>query len=118
MPHSLKLPPYFTEYEDGKHRRYNLLFTVNGGAFAIAKILSGSEDGHVLGSLSLYQLAIGMILFTAIMVADIFQFGYNLRSTVPKDPAEPTTELFGRRGQIVLVLIGALICSGWALSVV
>ena len=27
-------------YENGKHRRYSLLFSVNGGAFAIAKILA------------------------------------------------------------------------------
>jgi hypothetical protein len=30
--------PDFRAYEDGKHRRYELLFAVNGGAFAIAKL--------------------------------------------------------------------------------
>jgi hypothetical protein len=28
-------------YENGKHRRYSLLFSVNGGAFAIAKLVCG-----------------------------------------------------------------------------
>ena len=29
----------FDTYEVGKHRRYSLLFAVNGGAFAVAKLL-------------------------------------------------------------------------------
>ena len=57
-------------YEDGKHRRYSLLFAVNGGAFAVAKLLTGEpgKSGVVLGGLTLQQLAFGMILFTAIIL--------------------------------------------------
>jgi hypothetical protein len=40
MTEGRKLPAYFREYEDGKHRRYILLFAVNGGAFAIANLFS------------------------------------------------------------------------------
>jgi len=29
-------PKLFELYENGKHRRYSLLFSINGGAFAIA----------------------------------------------------------------------------------
>jgi hypothetical protein len=93
-------------YENGKHRRYALMFSVNGGAFAVARIIGGPDK--VLGGLSLRELSIGMTLFTAVMVWDIFEFGR--RSRKP-----PIPEVFGRAGKAVLLLIGALICSGWLL---
>lgn len=93
-------------YENGKHRRYNLLFSVNGGAFAIAKILAG--QGNVLGGLSLKQLSIGMVLFTVVMVCDIFEFGRRNRK-------EPIPNVFNRVGKAVLLLLGVFICAGWLL---
>jgi len=93
-------------YENGKHRRYGLLFSVNGGAFAIAKILAG--QGNVLGGLSLKQLSIGMALFTVVMVWDIFEFGRRSKK-------EPIPDVFSPAGKIVLLVIGALICIGWLL---
>ena len=93
-------------YENGKHRRYGLLFSVNGGAFAIAKILAG--QGNVLGGLSLRQLSVGMVIFTVVMVWDIFEFGRRSRK-------EPIPSVFGRVGKAVLLLLGALICAGWIL---
>jgi purine-cytosine permease-like protein len=98
-------------YETGKHRRYGLLFSVNGGAFAIAKLLAG-EAGQapvVLGHLTLPQLAVGMTLFTIVMVADTFMFGEKIR----------TTELrgaFGWQGKLVLLVLGFLLCAGWLLA--
>ena len=101
----------FDLYETGKHRRYGLLFSVNGGAFAIAKLLAGEpgNDPVVLGHLTLPQLAIGMALFTVVMVADIFMFGEKMR----------TNELpgaFGWQGKLVLFLLGFLLCAGWLLA--
>lgn len=93
-------------YENGKHRRYSLLFSVNGGAFAVAKILAG--QGNVLGGLSLKQLSIGMVLFTMIMVWDIFEFGRRNRK-------EPIPNVFNPAGKAVLLLLGVLICVGWLL---
>ena len=93
-------------YENGKHRRYNLLFSVNGGAFAIAKILAG--QGNVLGGLSLKQLSIGMVLFTVVMAWDIFEFGRRNRR-------EPIPNVFNPVGKAVLLLLGVLICAGWLL---
>ena len=93
-------------YENGKHRRYSLLFSVNGGAFAVAKLL-GSQ-GNVLGGLSLKELSIGMTLFTMVMVWDIFEFGRRSRK-------EPIPNVFGNAGRAVLLLLGALICAGWLL---
>jgi hypothetical protein len=104
----------YTLYEAGKKRRYDLLFAVNGGAFAIAKFLESGGDkplassGYkVLGSLTLLHLVIGMILFTILMCFDIFKFGENIRDRYLYGA------VFGRPGQIVLVLLGALICLGW-----
>jgi hypothetical protein len=94
-------------YENGKHRRYGLLFAVNGGAFAIAKLLIGEsgKPGIVLGNLTLQELAIGMAIFTAFMVWDIYVFGDNMRRTyVPK--------AFQWQGKTVLVVLGALQFTG------
>src|SRR5262245_11741735 len=98
----------FKSYEDGKHRRYNLLFAVNGGAFAIAKLFAEKDAAVVLGNLSLRHLSLGMILFTIVMVVDIFIFGAKMRATYLPD-------VFGWQGKVVLVLLGILICAGWFL---
>jgi purine-cytosine permease-like protein len=94
-------------YENGKHRRYGLLFTVNGGAFAVAKIFT-EQCTNVLGGLSLKNLSVGMILFTLVMGWDIYEFGKQSRK-------EPTPEVFGGVGKAVLLLLVALICAGWLL---
>jgi hypothetical protein len=69
----------FELYENGKHRRYGLLFSVNGGAFAVAKLLTEGSNKAALGGLSLSQLALGMILFTVVMTGDIYAFGEKMR---------------------------------------
>jgi hypothetical protein len=107
-PEEKKVPESFKSYEAGKHRRYNLLFAVNGGAFAIAKLFGEENAAAVLGNLSLRHLSLGMILFTIVMVVDIFMFGEKMRTTyLPGDFSWP--------GKIVLVLLGLLICAGWFL---
>ena len=98
----------FKAYEDGKHRRYELMFAVNGGAFAIAKIFADKDAAVVLRHLSVRELSVGMILFTVVMVADIFSFGLKMRNTY-------LPSAFGWQGKTVLVLIGALLCTGWSL---
>ena len=98
----------FKLYEDGKHRRYSLLFGVNGGAFAVARLFTDAEAVSLLGNLTLGQLAIGMIIFTIVMTADIFVFGEKMRKTYLKDT-------FSEYGKAVLLLIGFLICAGWFL---
>lgn len=59
-------------YIDGKMKRYNLLWAVNGGAFAVARLLPLGGDasavtpaaypGPVLGGLSLGGLAVALIV--------------------------------------------------------
>jgi len=119
MKEHKRLPEYFKDYEDGKHRRYTLLFAVNGGAFAIAKFFSEPKGCQLLGGLFLRHLSLGMILFTVLMVVDIFFFGQNMRSTLPKEAFEPngeTVPMFGTPGKAVLTLVGFLICAGWFLA--
>jgi len=96
----------FELYEQGKHRRYGILFSVNGGAFAVAKLLTGGSGKSGIGELSLSQLSLGMVLFTAVMVWDIFVFGQKMRHNYLDDA-------FGPQGKIVLLLLGALLCVGW-----
>ena len=59
-------------YIDGKMRRYSLLFSVNGGALAIAKLMADESTARLLGRLALWHLAVGAIIFTLVMVVDIW----------------------------------------------
>jgi hypothetical protein len=108
----LTLNDAYKLYEDGKHRRYSLLFSVNGGAFALAKLLTGEPGkvGVVLGKLTLEQLAVGMVAFTAIMVVDIYFFGEKMRREYK------AANFFGPQGKVVLILLGLLVCGGWYLA--
>ena len=100
----------FKIYEDGKHRRYGLLFAVNGGAFAVAKLFADPTAATLLGDLTLSQVVIGMIAFTILMTADIFMFGKKVRENYSPDA-------FGTPGKVVLLLMGFLICAGWYLVI-
>jgi hypothetical protein len=101
------IPEGFKAYEEGKHRRYNPLFAVNGGAFAVTKVFA-QQKAYVLGNLTLHQLGIGMSLFTVVMVLDIFMFGQKMRRNHLPDA-------FGWQGKSVLIGIGLLIALGWIL---
>ncbi len=100
-------------YETGKHRRYGLMFAVNGGAFTVAKLIGeagGAAAGAAelaLGGLTLRALALGLAAFTVAMTVDIWSFGLRMRA---RDPG-----LFGRAGKLVLLAIGGLIAGGWIL---
>jgi hypothetical protein len=113
-------------YIDGKMKRYNLLWAVNGGAFAVARLLppggdatgvttAGDPDavlgGLSLGALALGALALGASLFTVVMCVDIWMFGQMMRAEYFGG-----TTVFGTPGRIVLGLIGALIVVGWLLA--
>jgi hypothetical protein len=108
-------------YIDGKMKRYNLLWAVNGGAFAVARLLprgeqaaaagAAADQGAVLGGLSLGALALGASLFTFVMCADIWMFGQMMR-----DKYFGGTTVFGTPGRFVLGMIGALIVTGWLLA--
>lgn len=106
MPEPLKPKEELDLYENGKNRRYSLLFAVNGGAFAIAKF--ANEGSIYVGGLSNALIALGMVLFTALMVLDIFAFGFWCQRRFAE-------KVFGRIGQIVLGSIGVLICAAWLL---
>jgi hypothetical protein len=104
-----KVPESFKTYEEGKHRRYTLLFAVNGGAFALAKFIADKDSSTAsVGGLKLSYLCYGMALFTIVMSMDIFMFGQKMRRIYLPDA-------FGWQGKIVLMLIGALMCAGWVL---
>ena len=111
MANDLSLKDAFDLYENGKHRRYSLLFSVNGGAFAIAKLLVGAAEkpGVVLGALNLPELSAGMVIFTAVMVADIFVFGQKMQD-------QHLSAAFRWQGKLVLLLLGLLLCAGWLLA--
>ncbi len=101
-------------YIDGKMKRYGLLFSVNGGAFAIAKLLGEAEkaaNATLLGHLKLWHLALGLIIFTLLMVFDIYLWGQMMKEKFLSDLA------FNLPGKCILFALGALIVGGWILVV-
>ena len=92
-------------YLDGKMQRYSLLFSVNGGAFAIGQLL---REGKTTAPLSMPVLAWGAGLFTVIMTADIWLWGADMRH-------KHGPRVFRPVGQAILLLIGALLLAGWFL---
>ena len=100
----------YAVYIDGKMKRYTLLFGVNGGAFAIVQLLT-DQSKQLPGELTLPRLATGAILFTAVMVADIWQWAQLMRRE------EFAGEMaFTNIGKSILLMIGALVISGWILA--
>jgi hypothetical protein len=91
-----------------------LLFAVNGGAFAIAKLLG--EKKLDLGKLHFPQVAAGMILFTFVMVFDIYTFGTKWHSLAKEIDDRRNYQIFGPQGRVVLIAIGLLLCIAWALA--
>ena len=98
-------PQVQTLYLEGKMKRYSLLFQVNGGAFAIAKLLDGPKPP---GSLGIAALSLGAVVFSVLMTADIWLWGASMRNA-------HGGKLFRPVGQAILLMIGALLCSAWVL---
>ena len=99
-------------YIDGKMKRYSLLFSVNGGAFAIAKLMTGTDktgNAVLLGNLKLWHLALGSIIFTVLVVIDIGKFGTMMRDNFLGKLS------FGVGGRAILIILGLLIVVAWLL---
>jgi hypothetical protein len=101
----------FQFYEDGKHRRYTLLFSVNAAVAAIAKL--GPSTG--MGLLSTWAFGIGMIAFTVLMFYDIGIFGWRFREETGDSKRGYGEGIFSLHGQIVLIGCCAIIIVGWVL---
>jgi hypothetical protein len=67
-------------YIDGKMRRYGLLFSVNGGALAIAKLMADANTATLLGGLRITHVAVWAIIFTIVMVIDTWLFARMMKS--------------------------------------
>ena len=109
-----RLGPYnaiFRFYEEGKARRYNILFAVNTAVFGILKVVPDSKLG-VLSGRDAGQFAFGMALFTLVIGFDLWMFGIKMRKA--GDPHAPLNEgLFALPGRLVLVVFCALMAGGW-----
>ena len=99
-------------YIDGKMRRYGLLFAVNGGALAIAKLTADDNTAKLLGRLSIRHLALGAIVFTIVMVVDIWLFGQMMRKKFLRELA------FSKPGKTILLMLGTLLVISWLLVAV
>ena len=77
MPDILSLG-VFSDYEQGKHRRYSLLFSVNGGAFAITQLLAKFSQGDSW-SIGPSPAGVANVMITVLVVLDIYTFGKKMR---------------------------------------
>jgi hypothetical protein len=98
-------------YIEGKMKRYSLLFAVNGGAFAIAKVFGERDGAQLLGGLTLQHLALGAVAFTVLMGVDIFLFGLLMRRKFFGDRM-----VFTWAGRIILVALCVLVIAGWLIA--
>jgi len=98
-------------YIEGKMKRYSLLFSVNGGAFAIAKILNEPNSTRILGGLTLQELAIGAVLFTILMGIDIFLWGQMMRTKFFDGEL-----VFKWAGKSILILLCILLILAWLIA--
>src|SRR5690349_12294278 len=101
----LELKEALELYENGKGRRYALLFTVNGAAYTLASLLT---EKHV-GRLDLPKIAIGMICFTLLMLLDIVAFGSKMSNTL-------SGRVFAWPGQTVAWGTCLLLIAGWVFA--
>jgi hypothetical protein len=110
-------------YQDGKMKRYSLLWAVNGGAFAILKFSlerwNPTAQGPSAGpagtswmdnALLLDQIPWGMVMFTLLMFLDIWKFGWTMRGQAGLE-----SSAFQGVGQFVLIMISALILTCWTM---
>jgi len=98
-------------YIEGKMKRYSLLFSVNGGAFAVAKILREPNTTRILGGLTLQELAIGAVLFTILMGIDIFLWGQMMRTKFFDGEL-----VFKWAGKSILILLCILLILAWLIA--
>jgi hypothetical protein len=96
-------------YTEGKMHRYNLLFAVNGGAFAVGGFLLQPSANPLLKVFPIEYLAQGAIVFTAVMTVDIWLFGQMMREKFVGDGA------FTAPGKTLLLIICVLLIAGWAI---
>jgi hypothetical protein len=94
-------------YTDGKMKRYGLLFSVNGGAFALARF--SSDKGLAINPA---VIASGAIFFTVLMTLDIWMFGIAMR----KQFERVQDGLFGQHGRIILLGLALLLVAAWGLA--
>ncbi|MDQ4121960.1 MAG: hypothetical protein M3209_10995 [Acidobacteriota bacterium] len=117
MSDNFSIKDAFGLYENGKQRRYNLLFAVNTAVFAIAQFIN--KERVVNDKFSVLSIfSVGMILFTVVMVIDIFKFGKRYRELVNQLASSDTPNkfkdsIFGGWGKFLLFFLGVLICVGW-----
>ena len=109
----LTLRDVYTLYESGKGRRYGLLFSVNGGAFAILSFLIKDARNDTLTRCSMVAVAvavaIGMVLFTWIMWRDINEFGTKM-GELARARGE---KLYEKTGTFVLGALALLLTFAW-----
>jgi hypothetical protein len=99
-------------YIEGKMKRYSLLFSVNGGAFLIARLFAEEEKAtQVLGGLSPEAVAVGAVLFTILMWRDIYLFGDMMKREFFDGKL-----VFQPQGIRILHALSSLLIIGWLLA--
>jgi hypothetical protein len=105
----------YNTYQDGKMKRYTLLFSINGGAYAIvtwvAEHMGAAERISRAASLKpiAVVVAIAASLFTALMCVDLWLFGRMMK----KAGTGVDLVYFGEHGKAVLASIVLILLVAW-----
>jgi hypothetical protein len=97
-------------YLEGKIKRLELMFAVNGGAFVIGKLRweLKSESGTPTEMIPIQFLAGGAIIFTVVMIMDTWLWADMMK----KDYVHKRG--FTLAGQLILGSLGLLIIAAWS----
>lgn len=103
----------FSLYQEGKMKRYGLLFSVNGGAYAVVTWVAEHPETARGAAPPFTRVAIAVSLaaslFTALMFVDVWMFGRMMKDNAPDDGLT----YFGGHGKAVLATIAAILTGAW-----
>src|SRR3978361_715787 len=100
-------------YESGKGRRYQLLFTINGGAYALIGFLAANAKAFEFSFIGIWAFILipaALAIYTCLMYRDIDAFATNMKAYDP--------ELYKEHGRLHLKYVCALLTVSWILTII
>jgi hypothetical protein len=99
-------------YENGKGRRYKLLFAVNGGAYVLIGFLVDKGDALKLSPVGVWAfvlIPLALAFYTLLMYWDIDAFGKRMKRI--------DDDLYQKQGQRHLLYVCMLLMVAWVLAI-
>jgi hypothetical protein len=117
-PQHLECDKVFELYENGKERRYKLLFAVNGGAYALVGYLMEKAKADTRIAVWIFVLIpIALIFYTGVMCLDIHAFGKRMRK-LSCTVCGKHWMVYKSQGRNHLIYLGLILGGAWLAAVV